>query len=126
MTDSLKGSADGIVGVVPPMITPFTSAGLIYEQGVANLVDSLIRNEVHALFAVGSYGSFPLLETQEREHLAEIILKRVKGRVPVMGTGWRAVNGDGREARQTRRRLWGGSCGGSRPLLLRVLRLQGP
>ena len=73
-----------IRGVVPPIITPFTPDGRIYEQGVGNLIEFQIENGVHALFAIGSYGSFPLLETDERERLAEMILGRVNGRIPVM------------------------------------------
>ncbi len=84
MPSGSNGSGTEITGVVPPIITPFTPDGRIFERGVDNLIEFQIENGVHALFAIGSYGSFPLLETDEREQLAEMILDRVNGRIPVM------------------------------------------
>ena len=51
-----------ITGVVPPMITPFDDDGQIYEHGLVNGINFLVERGVAGLFAIGSYGSFALLE----------------------------------------------------------------
>lgn len=66
------------------MITPFDDEGRIYETGLVNVIEFLIHHEVHGLFAIGSYGSFPLMETSERRELAEMILRHVDDRIPVI------------------------------------------
>jgi len=79
-----NADAGKITGVVPPMITPFDDDGRIYELGLANVINFLVERGVQGLFAIGSYGSFPLLETSERKQLAEMIMRHVNGRVPVI------------------------------------------
>ena len=71
-------------GVLPPMITPFTPEGEIYEKGLVEVVEFLVNRGVHGLFAIGSYGSFALMTTEERKRLARMIMKTVDGRVPVI------------------------------------------
>lgn len=71
-------------GVLPPMITPFTPEGEIYEKGLDEVIEFLISRRVHGIFAIGSYGSFALLTTDERKRLARMIMKKVDGRVPVI------------------------------------------
>ena len=73
-----------IRGIYPPMITPFTADGAIYEKGLAEVIEFLISNGVHGIFAIGSYGSFALLSTEERKRLARLIMKIVDGRIPVI------------------------------------------
>ena len=80
---SESGSAP-ISGVIPPLITPFDDHGDIYQRGLENVIEFLIQGGVHGLFAIGSYGSFPLLETSERRQLAELILRTVDDRIPVI------------------------------------------
>ena len=72
-----------LTGVVPPIVTPFTPEGKIYEKGMDNLLEFVIEKGVHALFAIGSYGSFALMDTAERKAVAEMILSKVNGRIPV-------------------------------------------
>ena len=71
-------------GILPPMITPFTPEGEIYEKGLNEIIEFLITRGVHGLFAIGSYGSFALMTTDERKRLAHRIIKIVDGRVPVV------------------------------------------
>ncbi|MFH0965473.1 MAG: dihydrodipicolinate synthase family protein [Planctomycetota bacterium] len=73
-----------IRGVVPPLITSFTPEGEFYEKGQAEVIDFLVEKGVHGLFAIGSYGSFALMKTEERKKLARLILKIVRGRIPVI------------------------------------------
>ena len=83
-SDGRTQGTSGIVGVVPPMITPFTEQGDIYEKGLDTLIDFLIEKGVHGLFCIGSYGSFPLMDAAERKTLTGHICRRVAGRVPVI------------------------------------------
>jgi len=71
-------------GVLPPMITPFTPEGEIYERGLGQVIEFLVSRGVHGIFAIGSYGSFALMTTEERRRLARMIMKNVDGRVPVI------------------------------------------
>lgn len=54
-------------GVIAPVVTPFTEGGAIFEEGFANLMAYLADNGVHGVFAIGSYGAFPLMELEERK-----------------------------------------------------------
>lgn len=77
-------TAQGLGGILPPMITPFTEDGDVYEKGIGEVVEFLLARGVHGLFAIGSYGSFALLTNAERKRLTRLILKAVGGRVPVI------------------------------------------
>ncbi|SVD19549.1 uncharacterized protein METZ01_LOCUS372403, partial [marine metagenome] len=72
-----RTAVEKITGVVPPMITPFDDDGQIYEHGLVNVIDFLVERGVAGVFAIGSYGSFPLLENSERKQLAEMILRHI-------------------------------------------------
>ena len=65
-------------GVLAPIITAFDDDSEIYEKGIRNLIDFLSEKGVHGLFAVGSYGSFPLMTIEERKKVAEIMVSHAK------------------------------------------------
>lgn len=65
-------------GIISPIPTPFTEDGKVYEQGFRNLLTFLKENGVHGVFAVGSYGSFPLMEFEERKQATTIVCKIAK------------------------------------------------
>ncbi len=69
-----------LVGVIPPMITPFDLNGEVDEDATKELVSFLI-NYVHGLFICGTYGSGPLMETEQRKKVAEIVAKKINGKV---------------------------------------------
>jgi dihydrodipicolinate synthase/N-acetylneuraminate lyase len=71
-------------GIYPPLITSFTEGGAVYEKGIRNVVDYLISAGVHGFFINGSYGSAPLMTTEERKRAAEIIHDEVRGRLPII------------------------------------------
>jgi 4-hydroxy-tetrahydrodipicolinate synthase len=71
-------------GIYPPVITSFTDSGDIYEQGIRNVVNYLMSEGVHGFFINGSYGSAPLMTSEERRRVAEIIHQEVKGRLPII------------------------------------------
>jgi dihydrodipicolinate synthase/N-acetylneuraminate lyase len=72
-----------LYGVVPPMITPFTETGELDIPSLEALVEYLSVN-VDGLFICGSYGSGPLMSVRERKTVAETVLRRAAGRIPVV------------------------------------------
>jgi 4-hydroxy-tetrahydrodipicolinate synthase len=71
-------------GIIPPLTTPFTRNGDIYEQGLRRLVEFQIEKGVHGLFICGTYGSGPIMSVEERERVHEIVVDQVKGRLLVI------------------------------------------
>jgi len=72
-----------IRGIIPPLLTPFTPAGEVYEKGLRNLVEFLIPH-IDGLYPCGTYGSGPLMSVEQRKKVAEIVVDQVKGRIPVI------------------------------------------
>ena len=79
----MQANPKKLYGVIPPMITPFTSSGEVDVKGLEKLLDYL-TSHVDGLFICGSYGSGPLMSVEERKKVAEIVLERVGGKVPVV------------------------------------------
>lgn len=71
-------------GIIPPLTTPFTSSGAVYEDGLRRLVDFQIEKGVHGLFICGTYGSGPIMTVAERQQVHEIVLDQVKDRLTVV------------------------------------------
>jgi dihydrodipicolinate synthase/N-acetylneuraminate lyase len=65
------------------MITPFDEQGDLDTGGLEKLVDFL-ASRVHGLFICGSYGSGPMMSVSERKTVAEVTMRVVAGRVPVI------------------------------------------
>ncbi|WP_299091998.1 4-hydroxy-tetrahydrodipicolinate synthase [uncultured Metabacillus sp.] len=75
-------------GIIPAMITPFTSDQEVSEQGIRKLVNDLIESGVHGLFCLGTNGEFFSLTFDEKVEIARIIVDEAKGRVPIyVGAG---------------------------------------
>jgi len=72
-----------IKGIIPPLLTPFTAEGEVYERGLRNLIEFLIPH-INALFPCGTYGSGPLMTIQQRKKVAEIVVDQVKDRIPII------------------------------------------
>jgi N-acetylneuraminate lyase/4-hydroxy-tetrahydrodipicolinate synthase len=73
-----------VKGIIPPLTTPFTESGDVYEEGLRRLVDFQIEKGVHGLFICGTYGSGPIMTVQERKMVHEIVVDQVKGRITVI------------------------------------------
>ncbi|GEL74531.1 dihydrodipicolinate synthase family protein [Myxococcus virescens] len=71
-------------GIVAYPITPFTSKGRVDEVLLGKIVDDMVKAGVHAIAPLGSTGVLPYLSDDEREQVAEIVIKRVAGRVPTL------------------------------------------
>ncbi|WP_434512103.1 dihydrodipicolinate synthase family protein [Desulfitobacterium sp. AusDCA] len=75
-------------GIIPAMLTVFDEKGLLDWAGNQRLIDFLISNGVHGIFALGTSGEFSNLNLEERKQFAEFIVKYINKRVPVLiGTG---------------------------------------
>ena len=58
-------------GIIAPVPTPFGEGGKIAPTKVGALVSHLVANGVNGVFAVGTWGSFPLMSMEERASVAE-------------------------------------------------------
>ncbi len=75
-------------GIIPAMVTPFTSDGKINVSALRKLTNYLIEGGVHGLFPVGSQGEFYALTFDEKKKVIETVVEETRGRVPVYaGTG---------------------------------------
>ena len=72
-----------LVGVIPPMVTPFDKDGEVDSGALVELV-SFLMNHVNGLFICGTYGSGPMMETYDRKKVVEIVTKTVKSKINVI------------------------------------------
>jgi 4-hydroxy-tetrahydrodipicolinate synthase len=75
-------------GIIPAMVTPFTSDEQLNEQTLHALVNRLIDDGVHGVFVLGSQGEYYALDHAEKQRAIEVTVDAAAGRVPVYaGTG---------------------------------------
>ncbi len=65
------------------MITPFDEEGNVDIHNLEKLLDFL-KGRVNGLYICGSYGSGPLMNVQERKQVAEVAVKVVNGKIPII------------------------------------------
>ncbi len=74
-----------IYGIVPPMTTPFRADGTIDEDALRADARYMVEDaKVHGLAVCGSTGEGHTLTTAETRRITEIVIREVKGRVPVI------------------------------------------
>ncbi|QRN95090.1 dihydrodipicolinate synthase family protein [Archangium violaceum] len=71
-------------GIIGYTITPFRLDGNVDLDLLRTLTGRMVASGVHAIAPLGSTGSLPYLNDEEREAVAETTVKAVAGRVPVM------------------------------------------
>jgi 4-hydroxy-tetrahydrodipicolinate synthase len=71
-------------GIIPALVTPFTSDNTLDEDGLRWLCRNSIENGVHGIIVAGSLGEFPNLTDAERRRAVEVVVNEVDGRVPVL------------------------------------------
>jgi dihydrodipicolinate synthase/N-acetylneuraminate lyase len=71
-------------GVYVPLLTPFQPDGELDPPALERLVEYVLAAGVHGLFVGGTTGEFALLSTAERQRMAEVVVARAAGRVPVV------------------------------------------
>src|SRR3954447_223028 len=75
-------------GTYTVMITPFTPSGEVDVEALGAFVDWQIAQGIHGLIPLGSTGEFLSLDDDEKAQVAETVIARAAGRVPVLiGTG---------------------------------------
>lgn len=75
--------AKEFIGIIPPVLSSFTSEGDIYEKGIREIIKFTLPY-VNGYYPIGTYGCGPLMSIPEREKTLEIILNEVNGKVPVV------------------------------------------
>jgi 4-hydroxy-tetrahydrodipicolinate synthase len=70
--------------MVMPVPTPFMENGEVDEKVFEELLDFYLSSGVNALFINGSFGQGPAMAVEQRKRTAEIAVKRVVRRIPVM------------------------------------------
>lgn len=73
-----------IEGILIPMPVAFKQDGSIDEKGVDALTDFYLAAGVQGFFALGTHGQGMVMEIDERKKVAERIVQRVRGKVPIV------------------------------------------
>lgn len=73
-----------LFGIIPPLTTPFTPEGDVYEAGLRRLVDFQAAGGSHGLFICGTYGSGPIMTIEERQRVHEIVVDQNRGRMTIV------------------------------------------
>ena len=77
-------SGKTIEGILMPMPVAFKHDGAIDHAGTDAIIDFYLDTGVHGYFPLGTHGQGMTMEIEERKKMAEQIVNRVKGRVPVV------------------------------------------
>jgi 4-hydroxy-tetrahydrodipicolinate synthase len=72
-----------VEGIVPALVTPFTSDESLDLDALAGVVDWLIAAGVHGIFAAGSQGEFFALNRDEHRAVVAQAVEAAAGRVPI-------------------------------------------
>jgi len=71
-------------GIITALATPFSITQDVDEAALEELVHFQVRSGVHGLFPLGTTGMGPVMEPHERKRVAEIVVRSVEGRIPVI------------------------------------------
>jgi len=72
-----------LYGITTAMVTPFKEDGSVDFAAVEQLTEFLIRKGVDCLYPCGTTGEMLRISTEDREMIAETIIRTASGRVPV-------------------------------------------
>lgn len=70
-------------GSIPALITPFLD-GKVDEKALIDLVEWHVAEGSHGLVPVGTTGETPTLSHEEHEHVIDVVVRTVRGRIPVI------------------------------------------
>src|SRR5215217_3129773 len=71
-------------GIFPPILTPLHEDQRIDHESLTSLVDHLIGEGVHGIWAMGTTGEFACFDADEREAAIATTVKATRGRRPVI------------------------------------------
>lgn len=72
-----------LYGVITAMTTPFTEADAVDVEALEQQTEFLIEKGVNCLYPTGTTGEMYLMSAEERELVAETVVKKAAGRVTV-------------------------------------------
>ena len=72
-----------LFGVITAMTTPFDENGKVNVKALEEQTDYLIDSGIHCLYPCGTTGEMYYMSVEERELVAETVVKRAAGRVTV-------------------------------------------
>ena len=71
-------------GLVNAIVTPFGDDGSVLEAELRAIVDHQFGAGLHGLFVCGSGGEGLLMDVEERQHVAEVVMDQTAGRGKVI------------------------------------------
>ena len=71
-------------GIITALVTPFSKNDQVDEEALRELVQFQIKSGVNGLFPLGTTGMGPAMEPFERKRVAEVVVKEVEKRIPVI------------------------------------------
>jgi 4-hydroxy-tetrahydrodipicolinate synthase len=77
-------SLSEIRGCGTALVTPFRADGNLDEKALLGLVDFQLREGIDFLVPCGSTGESAVLSQEEHDRVVELVVQRVRGKVPVM------------------------------------------
>lgn len=75
---------DKFTGIIPPVITPLTSAGQLDVDSLRRVINRMIEAGVNGLFLLGSSGEAVFSTDERRREILQAGVDIVDGRVPVL------------------------------------------
>ena len=82
-------------GSLVALVTPMTASGAIDWAALDGLVDWHLESGAHGIVPVGTTGESATLTHAEQKQVIEAVVRRVKGRVPVVAGTWYSTSIDG-------------------------------
>lgn len=77
-----------LVGIIPPIVTPFQADQSLDLPRLRWLIDFMLEKKVDGIFVLGTTGEFYALDDQEKQQVTAEAVAHVNGRAPVyVGTG---------------------------------------
>lgn len=71
-------------GIYPALVTPSDAAGGVAVGALEALVDHLLGKGIDGLYIGGTTGEGIYMSVPQRQQMAEVVLRRVNGRIPVI------------------------------------------
>ena len=85
MTKPSEPTGAALRGVIVPILTPLTPDGAVDTGSLRRLVNFLLDNGVHGIWAAGTTGEFAALSAPACRLVIETVADEVAGRAPVIG-----------------------------------------
>lgn len=73
-----------LIGIIPPIVTPFTANGDVDEQAFRGVVRFMVKKKVQGICVGGSSGEGHTYTAEEFKRLNEIACEEVNGAIPVV------------------------------------------